>query len=237
MTEQNQEVKLEDRLYQLGAVNQIARALDKKSKPSERFQLYDTLAQLTSDGDPGRYREHYGDIRTSPEEAARYAFGNIGKRTHEIKELYEKEKEKILNEVTGVIASHIKNSKSKGEAASILGQYLRGIFKIPELDQVTADSLAQQESAEAAGVKFNYTARGSIEEYRSSYESLHARLAASDFLSDIKDKDGKITGYELNADKIKELMGNVEQAAVIYKNSKDIQIKKMQEEQAKKNLK
>ncbi len=222
MAEQTQEKSLEQRLLEIGSLSQLNKGINKAKYPSERYQLYQNLAGILSEGDPNLYKTAYGDIRISPEEAVRYALEGTHSRVKEAEPLYQANKEKITKEVISAIKEDVKNAKNKAEAAALLSFYLKGLHDIPDLDQITADEYAQEEAAEKLGVNMNFSARGSIEKYRPLHENLQARLYASEYLKDIKDKKGEAIGYELDEEKITKLMDKVETGALMYKNSKDL---------------
>ena len=243
--EQNQEPSLEDRLLQIGEYSKIVRGIDKSKKASERYSLYADLAKLSTleIQDPNlrarRYKEAYGDIRISPEEAIRYGIEGLSNKAGETEPLYKgAAKEKIVEEVFSNMESDLSKAKDGAQAASVLANYLRGLYDAPELDQVTANEYAQEDAANDLGVSMNYSARGSISNYQNKHESLNARLFASQYLKEKKNGD-KVVGYQLNKKKLMEdVMGKLEAVAVVYSNTKKIQkVKKEAEEVAKKSKK
>ncbi|MEK6932422.1 MAG: hypothetical protein AABW56_01350 [Nanoarchaeota archaeon] len=239
--EQNQP-KLEERLLQIGAYTRLSRGLEKSSSNTERYQLYKNLAGLAASEiqDPAlrnrRYKEAYGDIRVSPEEAVRYALENKQDKINETQPLYNGgDKEKILEEVVSEMKGELKGVKNGAEAAAKLATYLTGLYDAPKLGQGQADEYAQEDAADDLGVSMNFSARGNIGDYRNRHESLYARMYASQFMKEIKDKDKKVTGYELDEKKVKEFMKDIDKAAVIYSNTKAIkEFKKEQKEAEKK---
>lgn len=236
MTQENQGPSLEDRLLQVGSINQTGRQIEKSKRYSERSQLYQQLAGLLSEGNQKRYKEAYGDIRLSPEEAMRYSLEGLSSRAKDIESQYKENKDKIINKVISSMKDTLKEAKNKSEAASILSNYFISLFDLQELDQNTADEYAQQDVAEDLGVSMNFSARGSIENYRPKHESLQARIYASQYLKDKKNEDGKIIGYELDKKKIAETMNKVIPGATMYTNAMGIEEAKQKEaaEKAKK---
>ena len=234
MAQENQ-VKLEDKLLQIDSINKVGRGIEKSKSYAERSQLYLGLANLLSEGNPQRYKEAYGDIRISPEEAMRYVLEGTSTRAKNIEGEYKQNKGKIAKEVVSSIKDTLKEVKNKSEAASILSQYFTGLFETKDLDQITADEYAQEDAARELGVSMNFSARGSIEQYKQKHESLQSRLYASQFLKDKKDNKGNIIGYELDKDKIVEVMDKVVIGATLYSNSRAIE--KVKEEQKQKEAK
>lgn len=221
MTEQNGP-NLEQRLLQIGSLNKISDKINISESPAERSRHYQTLANILSEGNPQLYKEAYGDIRVSPEEAIRYAQEGSKTRAAEAEPLYQERKEKIIDTILSSIKETLKGVKNKAEAASILGFYLQGLEQTPKLDQVTANEYAQEESAEALGVSMNFSARGSINDYKDKHQSLHSRLYASTYL---KDKEGDVN-YKLDEKKLRDLMEDVNSAAVVYSNAQAIKVAK-----------
>lgn len=227
MAEENQTQKkeptLEDRLLNIGSLHRIAEGIRTTNNPQERFDLYRDLTNLVSENAKD-YDDNWGDIRVSPEEAIRYAIEGISTREKEAKPLYEKEKSRIIDEVINAIEVEVKSAKDKADAASKIAPYLSSLFKIQELDQVTADMYARTEVARRSGVRMNYTAHGRLSDYKEDHKNLQLRLMASQYLEDVKDDKDNIISYKLNKGKIKELMeSGVEYTAIIYKNAKDIE--------------
>src|SRR3989344_7523926 len=192
--EQNQGPKLEDRLLQIGAYNRLSRSIEKSDSKTERYNLYKGLAGLSVSEiqDPElrnqRYKEAYGDIRVSPEEAIRYALENKQEKINETQSLYKGEgKEKILEEVVSEMKGELKGVKNGAEAAAKIATYLTGLYDTPELGQGNADEYAQEDAANDLGVSMNFSARGNIGDYRKKHESLYARMYASQFMKEVKD--------------------------------------------------
>ncbi|MBL7148408.1 MAG: hypothetical protein ISS82_06280 [Nanoarchaeota archaeon] len=240
MTNKNSTIKepsLEDRLLQIGSLSQISRGIERSRSPSERLGLYQNLAGILSGGDGRLFKDSYGDIRVSPEEAVRYAAEGTQTRIKDAESLYEKDKGRIVEEVISAMKKDLQSAKTIDEAAGKLSEYLRGLYGIPELDQVTADGYEQQEVARRLGVSMNYSARGSIEKYRGSHEALVARtIAREEFIKEEKEGD-KVIGYRLDKDKITKAMDNIGIGALLYSNTQNIKEmkKKIEEKKAKQN--
>ena len=239
MTNKNSTIKepsLEDRLLQIGSLSQISRGIERSRSPSERLGLYQHLAGIVSGGDEILYKNDYGDIRVSPEEAIRYATEGIQTGIKDAEPLYKESKERITSDVISAMEEDLKSAETIDEAAGRLSEYLRGLYNIPELDQVTADGYEQQEVARRLGVSMNYSARGSIEKYKGSHEALVARTIAREYITEKKEGD-KVIGYRLDKDKITKAMDNIGIGALLYSNTQNIKEmkKKIEEKKAKQN--
>ncbi|MBS3095729.1 hypothetical protein J4231_03545 [Candidatus Woesearchaeota archaeon] len=215
--------RLEDKLMEMGIINAIAHGINSvQSGPEERQRSYDLLARVLSNGDPKHYKNAYGDIRVSPEEAIRYANDGLETRKTDAEPDYNEGKKRIISHVLSAMNSDVDGSESKAEAASRLYSYFMNLVEPKELDQATADSYAQEDAANALGVGMNFTARGSIEAYKKKHNSVQARLFGANFLKDKKDKKGKVIGCYLDESKVTDFMEDVVNAAVLYTNAENI---------------
>ena len=236
MAEQNQPT-LEQRIEGLGSLNYLTKNIAKEKDIPLRSKLYESLAYAMGGRDEEAVKSWYTNFKSSPEDAYRHANELTTNVASELEPLYKENKDRIAQGVIANIKDTLGKAENKAEAASLLSAYFKGLFETPELDQVTADNYAQSGLEQKTGVKWNSTARGSIEKYKSSHASLHARLYASQYLEDIKDEKGNVTGYRLNEDKIKELMEDIKNGATIYLNTQVVEKAKAQEGAKKKQTK
>src|SRR3989344_8007403 len=202
----NPEVEsLEKILETAGSLFHMQRGVDRATTASERMSVYQNIALTGASDDDGNvdsalYSTIYGDIRVSPEEAARYAFEMGRTRLQNGSALYEKHKVAIKAKVVGAMEADVLATKSKSQAADTLGVYFADLFNLPEYDQGSADEIAQMDFAQRIGVSMNFSARGS----KGKFDSLQTRIRASEYLVDKKDKKGNVIGYELDKKKIME---------------------------------
>ncbi len=229
---------LEQRLLQIGSLNHIYRGIEKSKSVEERSNLYIGLAGILGEGKEEVKENLYKNIRISPEEAIRYAREGIISRKESIEETYKANKDKIAKKVISSMKNILKKTKNKAEAAQILSNYFVSLFDIPELDQHTADEYARREVEQKAGVSMIFDVNGNKEnpEYKMMHETneLSQRILTSEYLKDIKDKDGKITGYILDEEKLSKSMEDALIGSVLYTNSERIeaQIKKAEKKTA-----
>jgi len=214
MTEKNQEPSLEQRLSSIGNLNHLSGKIDREKRTSERSKLYENLAKILGGGDDKEAKNWYANFKSSPEDAYRHANERLESEASVLEPLYKENKKNIVSHVLTQMKDYLSEAKTKAEAASMLSNYFMGLVDLPELDQITADEYAQSESEAKAGVKWNSTARGSIEKYRPIHESLQARLFASQYLKDLG--NGK---YGLDEEKIAKQMDDVIVGATLYSNA------------------
>jgi hypothetical protein len=219
--EQNQrEPTLEDRLNKIAFLNQTTKDIRSSKDPQERLQLYQNLAYALSENDE-TYRAVYGDIRVSPEEAIRYALQPLTREINEANSLYQQNRERITRQIIREINRDLRAVNNKYDAANLLVPYLNGLFEIPELDQATADRYAREEIAKKVGVNVNYSAHGRMEDYRDQHETiqLQKRIFAGQFIREVTNRQGNVTGIALNEDKIRDIMENIGFGATVYRNT------------------
>lgn len=217
MENQNQEPSLEDRLNSIGNINHLSRGIANEKRLPKRSKLYENLAKILGGGNDKKAKDWYANFKSSPEDAYRHANEKLASEANVLEPLYKENKKNIISHVLSQMKENIIEAKNKAEAASMLSNYFIGLVDLPELDQITADEYAQSELEAEAGVKWNSTARGSIEKYRSDHESLQARLFASQYLKDLG--NGK---YGLDEEKIAKQMDNVIVGATLYSNANRI---------------
>lgn len=219
---QNQGVSLEERLLELGTFSQIHSKLNKARNydNDELSQEYVRLANMLGKRNNTDPKEFYGNIKVSPVEATKIAREAVDKAEEDIKPLYEQNKEKITRQVVSLMRERIKDVKNKWEAASILGKYLKGLIEIPELDQNTADEYAAKDLEAKSGISMLFGIRGDINKYKGIHEAntLAQRVFASEYLKDVKDSKGNVTGYDINESKVAEIMSEPRYGAMIYTN-------------------
>ncbi len=252
MTEQNQENQsrsLEDRLLNIGDLYKISRIIEKSKSPGQRSNLFNQLASSLAVKDKANEREilrntnydsledmYLSHMRYGPETAMSFASQGSAQELTQAEPLYKENKNKIIGEVIGSIKDTLqKKAQNKAEAALILSQYLEGLLgDASELDQTTADRYARNQLEGTAGMYGLYDARGSVEGYRGIHEQndLMKRILASEYLQDIKDNEGKVTGYKLNEEKLVTSMEDIKYGAIAYTNTKLIE--KAKAEQAAK---
>ena len=217
MTNQNQEPSLEERLSSIGNLNHLSRKIDREKRTPERSKLYENLARILGGGNDKEAKNWYTNFKSSPEDAYRHASERLESEASVLEPLYKENKKNIVSHVLTQMKDNLLKAENKAEAASMLSNYFMGLVDLPELDQITADEYAQSELEAKAGVKWNSTARGSIEKYRSNHESLQARLFASQYLKDLG--NGK---YGLDEEKIAKQMDDIIVGATLYSNSNQI---------------
>jgi len=223
--QEEQEVKtLEDLLENAGQLFHLRGMVDKSRKPSELTSLNEQITRILTKDTPGDYLPTLNQVSANAPWASRYATAGLSTRLETAKPLYEKYGSRLKEQIIEAMQQELKESQSKADAALRLSTYFTGLAESPELDQVTADEYAQDELAKRIGVDVNFTARGHIEAYRKKHENLYARLFAEQFIKETKSEKG--SKYELDTQKIDEVMKEVKAGSVIYTNHKQIQEQK-----------
>lgn len=229
---------LDSLLLEIGSLNEYSRKVVRTERADDLYSLYQEIsATLSPKDEEGKidrdvFKAMMGNMKYGPTEAIRLSQEGIQGRAEEAQLLYEKYKPALVTEVTTSIEEELKGIKSKDEAATVIAKYLVNLGKNKKIDQVTANSLAEEEIARKAKVRTVYDVGGSIEEYQPKFDSLMARIDAIPFVKEIKNKDGKVTGYDLNREEFVKLMESVPTGAIIYTNYRGI--KKAYEEAAAK---
>jgi len=231
--EENKISPLEQTLLEIGSLNGIGKGIQSSKDPKNHYQNYMQLAEILSNGNQEDFKNIYGDIRQSPEEAFRYASEGMISKAKNAEDLYKQGKGKISQEIASSMNDTIKDSKSKAEAAQRLVPYFTNLIDVPELDQPTLDEIAQQDTAKRIGVSMNFSARGS----RDKYMELQQRAYAAELIKEVKDKSGNLKGYEIDYAKLDKAMDKVVYGATVYTNSKQIEAYKKQEAEKAKSKK
>jgi len=202
--EEKQISPLEQTLLEIGSLNSLSKEIRGSKDPKSHYQNYIQLAGMLSQGNQEDFKDIYGDIRQSPEEAIRYALEGMNSKAKGGEELYKQGREKIAKDIISSMNSTIKESKSKAEAAQRLIPYFTNLVEVPELAQTTLDEIAQQDLSKRIGVNMNFSARGSIEKYT----ELKQREYAAGLIKEVKDGD-KIKGYEIDYEKLNKSMDKI----------------------------
>ncbi len=219
MTEKQtqEQPNIEDILTSMASLKGLSRGLDDSKKPSERLPLYLNLTDIISKNSGVDPKTIYEDIRVSPEEAIRYAEENKHSLAESSKELYNQNKENITNYVLNSMKKDVSEAEDASDAALKIYDYLALFLpEAPELTQPIADRYAQRNVEKQIGVSMNFSAKGNINVYRDWHEEMfYKKLVSSEYLKFEEDNEGNVK-YNLDEEKIKDIMNDIERASVLF---------------------
>ena len=247
---QNPGISLENLLGDIGTLTHLEGDITtQKDDPNTSYQLKELLAKELA----SRYNRFYQELAVSQgqqrparqfterqfsagftgntENAVRYA-NQASNRIQQIaKPLYDQNKDVIIKQVIDSMQDSIKDKVDGDEVSRIVAQYLKGIIKPRALTQSQANEYARKDFEQGTGIE-DFVSEGDIEQYKPHHADLQTRLFASQYIKPLKadpvNKE-KITGYEVDSDKVKELMKEVLPAGVVYTNYKGVEYQKAQQ--------
>lgn len=232
MTNENQP-KLEDMLLALSRETDVLRGLGRSKSTEERSYIYDAAAQMISNEKRGgeNYERAVREFTRSPEYAHMQIEGHRDNFAHSIEDMYKSEKGRIAKDIEAKVNDTLKGAKDKATASMMLAQYLSDIIiGMPEFTQDQVDEFERREVL-GMGLPYAFEARGSVEQYK----NLELRKQASEYLNEIKEKDGdreKVVGYRVNMEKLGKAMDKVVAGASLY--GRAVYIEERKKEQAEK---
>jgi len=218
MENQNQP-NLEDMLLGLSNETNVLRKLGKSNSIEEQSNLYKVAAQMVSGEDEENYERAMREFTRSPVYAHIEIEGHRNNFAKSIENTYKQNKDKITKGIESKMNKSLKQAEDKATASMILAQYLIDIIiESPEVSQDHVDGLERM-GVQRIGLPYAFEARGSVEQYK----SLELRKKASEYLKEIKDSEGKITGYSVNSEKLGKVMDSVITGASLYERAKAIE--------------
>ena|SRR3989344_6254954 len=218
MENQNQP-NLEDMLLSLSSETNVLRKLGKSNSIEEQSNLYKVAAQMVSGEDEENYERAMREFTRSPVYAHIEIEGHRNNFAKSIENTYKQNKDKITKGIESKMNKSLKQAEDKATASMILAQYLIDIIiESPEVSQDHVDGLERM-GVQRIGLPYAFEARGSVEQYK----SLELRKKASEYLKEIKDSEGKITGYSVNSEKLGKVMDSVITGASLYERAKAIE--------------
>ena len=219
MENQNQP-SLEDMLLGLSSETNVLRKLGKSNSIEEQSNLYKVAAQMVSDQEKGEnYERAMREFTRSPVYAHLEIEGHRDSFAESIEDSYKQNRDKITKGIESKMNKSLKQAENKATASMILAQYLMDIIiESPEVSQDHVDGL-ERIGVQRMGLPYAFEARGSVEQYK----SLELRKKASEYLNEIKDSEGKITGYSVNSEKLGKAMDSVITGASLYGRAKAIE--------------
>lgn len=218
MENQNQP-NLEDMLLGLSSETNVLRKLGKSNSIEEQSNLYKVAAQMVSGEDEENYERAMREFTRSPVYAHIEIEGHRNNFAKSIENTYKQNKDKITKGIESKMNKSLKQAEDKATASMILAQYLIDIIiESPEVSQDHVDGLERM-GVQRIGLPYAFEARGSVEQYK----SLELRKKASEYLKEIKDSEGKITGYSVNSEKLGKVMDSVITGASLYERAKAIE--------------